>query len=120
MDKTALVARINSFPRVRLGQFPTPMELMPRLTQTLGRRSPSGGGPTLWAKRDDFVGPAMGGNKTRKWGFLFGAALDRRAQIAATFGGGQITLERVHDTPVEEIAKAKPCFEYIPRPARLE
>src|SRR3990170_2275354 len=56
MDKTALVARINSFPRVRLGQFPTPMELMPRLTQTLGRRSPSGGGPTLWAKRDDFVG----------------------------------------------------------------
>ncbi len=49
-----LARRLAAFPRVRLGQFPTPLEPLPR----------------LWVnrdvKRDDAVGPALGGNKTRK------------------------------------------------------
>jgi len=96
------------------------MELMPRLTQTLGRRSPSGGGPTLWAKRDDFVGPAMGGNKTRKLEFLFGEALDRRAQIAATFGGLQSNFARQMGAAARSLGLEPHCFYFAPRPARLE
>jgi hypothetical protein len=43
------------FPKVSLGLFPTPLEPWPRLTAGLN-------GPRLWVKRDDAVGPAMGGN----------------------------------------------------------
>ena len=52
-----LARRLAAFPRVRLGQFPTPLEPLPR----------------LWVnrdvKRDAAVGPAdpaLSGHKTRK------------------------------------------------------
>ena len=39
--------------------YPTPLEPLPRLSKTLG-------GPRIWIKRDDQLGLAAGGNKTRK------------------------------------------------------
>ena len=51
------------FPRLELAQLPTPLQPLPRLSAMLG-------GPTIWIKRDDCTGLALGGNKTRKLEFL--------------------------------------------------
>jgi len=104
---------LSSFPRVRLGQFPTPLEALPRLTQVLG-------GPTLWVKRDDFVGPAMGGNKTRKLEFLLGEAQARGAQVVATFGGLQSNFARQLGAGARALGLEAHCFYFAPRPARPE
>ena len=51
------------FPRRRYTAGFTPLELLPRLSAALG-------GPEIWIKRDDLLGLAGGGNKTRKLEFL--------------------------------------------------
>lgn len=54
-------------PRLRLANLPTPLEMLPRLSGALG-------GPTVWMKRDDLTGVALGGNKVRKMEFELAAA----------------------------------------------
>ncbi len=73
---------LDRFPRVALCHQPTPIELMPRLSEQLG-------GPTVWIKRDDCTGLAGGGNKTRKLEFLIGAALAEGADTVVTHGAVQ-------------------------------
>ena len=70
------------FPRVKLCQAPTPLELLPRLTAALG-------GPDIWMKRDDLTGMGGGGNKVRKLEFLAGAALAEGADHLVTQGAVQ-------------------------------
>jgi 1-aminocyclopropane-1-carboxylate deaminase/D-cysteine desulfhydrase-like pyridoxal-dependent ACC family enzyme len=108
-----LAARLGRFPRVRLGQFPTPLEPLPRLTRALG-------GARLWVKRDDAVGPAMGGNKTRKLEFLFGEARARRASVVATFGGLQSNFARQMAAAARGLGLEAHCFYFARRPERLE
>jgi L-cysteate sulfo-lyase len=74
--------KLARFPRVRLTQAPTPLELMPRLSARLG-------GPRLWIKRDDCTGLATGGNKTRKLEYLIGEALAQEADVVITQGATQ-------------------------------
>lgn len=69
------------FPRVRLAHLPTPLEPLPRLSETLG--------VDLWIKRDDCTGLAGGGNKTRKLEFLLGAAFEAEADTLVTQGAVQ-------------------------------
>jgi D-cysteine desulfhydrase family pyridoxal phosphate-dependent enzyme len=69
-------------PRLSLAHLPTPVELMPRLSATLG-------GPELWIKRDDQTGLAGGGNKTRKLEFLVAEALAQGAEVLLTVGAAQ-------------------------------
>ncbi|BBB89544.1 hypothetical protein [Methylomusa anaerophila] len=47
------------FPRRRYTEFFTPLEKLSRLTDLLQ-------GPNIYIKRDDLLGLAAGGNKTRK------------------------------------------------------
>lgn len=101
-----------SLPRVPLGVFPTPLEPLPRLSATVG-------GPRLWVKRDDAVGPAMGGNKTRKLEFLFGQAQARRAQVVATFGGLQSNFARQMVAGACALGLEPHCFYFVPRPPVL-
>jgi L-cysteate sulfo-lyase len=101
------------FPRVRLGAFPTPLEPLPRLSASLN-------GPRFWVKRDDSVGPAMGGNKTRKLEFLFGQAKSERASLVATFGGLQSNFARQMVAGARGLGLDAHCFYFAPRPARLE
>ena len=108
-----LDGRLAAVPRVRLGQFPTPLERLPRLTAALG-------GPRLWVKRDDAVGPAMGGNKTRKLEFLFGEAQACGAAVVATFGGLQSNFARQMCAAARGLGLEAHCFYFAPRPARLE
>lgn len=77
-------ARIDfdRFPRTALCHRPTPIEPLPRLSALLG-------GPSLFIKRDDCTGLAMGGNKTRKLEFLVGAAMQQKADMLVTQGAVQ-------------------------------
>ena len=60
----------------------TPLEPMPHLSRALG-------GPELWIKRDDLLGLASGGNKTRKLEFLVAEALAQGADTLVTVGAVQ-------------------------------
>ncbi|MBU0493441.1 MAG: pyridoxal-phosphate dependent enzyme [Chloroflexi bacterium] len=74
--------QLSAFPRAGIVRLPSLLEPLPRLSAALG-------GPTLWVKRDDQIGLAIGGNKTRKLDFLMGEALARGASRVITFGGPQ-------------------------------
>jgi D-cysteine desulfhydrase len=71
------------FPRRRYTQGFTPIEPLPRLSAALG------GGAQIWIKRDDLLGLAGGGNKTRKLEFLVAAALAEGADTLITVGAPQ-------------------------------
>jgi L-cysteate sulfo-lyase len=109
----SFTSRLSTFPRLRLGQFPTALEPLPRLTKALG-------GPTLWVKRDDAVGPGMGGNKTRKLEFLLGEAQASQAQVVATFGGLQSNFARQMCAGARALGLEPHCFYFTRRPSRLE
>ena len=80
---TGASARLTAtLPRVALGQFPTPLEPAPRLSQALG-------GAPLWVKREDLSGLALGGNKPRQLEFLLGAALAEGANAVITTAAAQ-------------------------------
>jgi len=73
---------LDDFPRAGIARLPSALEPLPRLSAHLG-------GPALWIKRDDQIGLAIGGNKTRKLDFLMGEALAQGAKRVITFGGPQ-------------------------------
>jgi D-cysteine desulfhydrase len=74
------------FPRRRYTPYATAIEPLPNLSRAL---SPDGGGPALWIKRDDTLGLAAGGNKTRKLEFLVADALAQGADTLVTCGAPQ-------------------------------
>ena len=67
--------------RLNLAHLPTPIERRPALDEIVGAK--------IWVKRDDATGGAEAGNKIRKLEFLLAQALDRKAEIVVTCGGGQ-------------------------------
>ncbi|NNL76725.1 MAG: D-cysteine desulfhydrase [Desulfobacterales bacterium] len=73
---------LAKFPRRRYTASQTPIEKLSRLSDTLG-------GPTIYMKRDDLLGLAGGGNKTRKLEFLVADGLDRGADTLITCGAVQ-------------------------------
>jgi D-cysteine desulfhydrase len=73
---------LDRFPRRRYSQGLTPLEPLPRLSAHLG-------GPEIWVKRDDLLGLAGGGNKTRKLEFLVADALVLGADTLVTTGAPQ-------------------------------
>jgi len=83
IDSCAMLqTKLDSFPRLSLGHFPTPLEPLDRLSEHLG-------GPRIWVKRDDCTGLASGGNKTRKLEFLMADAIDQGADCVITQGATQ-------------------------------
>ena len=77
-----MAKKLSEFPSVSLCHQPTPLEFMPRLSESLG-------GPRLWIKRDDCTGLATGGNKTRKLEFLIADAIEKGADMVVTQGAVQ-------------------------------
>lgn len=73
---------LAQFPRRRYTEGFTPLEFLPRLSRELG-------GPDIWIKRDDMLGLAGGGNKTRKLEFLVADALAQGADTLITCGAVQ-------------------------------
>ncbi len=74
--------QLSRFPRRRYTPHPTPLERLDNLTRHLG-------GPDIWIKRDDLLGLAAGGNKTRKLEFLVADALAQGADTLVTVGAPQ-------------------------------
>jgi D-cysteine desulfhydrase len=70
------------FPRRRYTSGWTPLEKLQRLSRQLG-------GPDIYIKRDDLLGLAGGGNKTRKLEFLVADALAQGADTLITCGAVQ-------------------------------
>lgn len=73
---------LSRLPRRHYTNGPTPIERLPRLTAQLG-------GPEIFIKRDDMLGLAGGGNKTRKLEFLVADALRSGADTLITCGAVQ-------------------------------
>ncbi len=69
------------FPRRRYTPGATPLEHLPHLSRQMQR--------DLWIKRDDLLGLAGGGNKTRKLEFLVADALAAGADTLVTVGAPQ-------------------------------
>lgn len=73
---------LAKFPRRRYTAGSTPIEKLPRFSEALG-------GPNIYIKRDDLLGLAAGGNKTRKLEFLVADALAKGADTLITCGAVQ-------------------------------
>lgn len=78
---------ITELPRLGLGNFPTPLEEMRRLSDRLE-------GPSIYVKRDDLTGLAMGGNKVRKLDYVMIEAVRRKADYIITTCGIQSNWAR--------------------------
>lgn len=72
---------IASVPRVSLGLFPTPFYKLEAISARYGR--------SIWIKRDDLCGVALGGNKVRKLEFLLAQARADGCDTVFTTGGAQ-------------------------------
>ncbi|MDJ0942748.1 MAG: D-cysteine desulfhydrase family protein [Kiloniellales bacterium] len=83
----APLGRLDSFPRAALGHLPTPLEPLPNLSASIGRR--------LFVKRDDCTGLALGGNKVRQLEFYLGEALAQRADTVLITGAVQSNFVRL-------------------------
>jgi D-cysteine desulfhydrase len=73
---------LSRFPRRRYTPGWTPLERLARLSHAVG-------GPEIWIKRDDLLGLAGGGSKTRKLEFLVADALAAGADTLITCGAPQ-------------------------------
>ena len=73
---------LSIFPKRSYTPFETPIEFLANLTKLLG-------GPNIYIKRDDMLGLAGGGNKSRKLEFLMADALQNGADTIITCGGIQ-------------------------------
>ena len=75
---------LDRFPRHALTFGPSPVQLLPRLSDHLG------GKVEVWAKRDDCNSPlAFGGNKVRKLEYLVPEALAQGCDTLVSIGGVQ-------------------------------
>lgn len=68
--------------RRNFAHLPTPVEHLERLSGYLG-------GPSIYVKRDDLTGLALGGNKTRKLEFLVADAMEKRCKTLVSAGALQ-------------------------------
>jgi len=73
---------LAQFPRRRYTGGKTPIEFAARFSDALG-------GPRVYIKRDDLLGLAAGGNKTRKLEFLVADAMAKGADTLITCGAVQ-------------------------------
>jgi D-cysteine desulfhydrase len=86
-EASRVAAALDEVPRRVLGAYPTPLLRLGRLSRAVGRE--------IYLKRDDILGPAGGGNKTRKLEYLMADAVERGATRVVTVGGPQSNHCRV-------------------------
>jgi D-cysteine desulfhydrase len=79
---------LENIPRVKLGNFPTPLDVVPRLAKEIGLEK-------LFIKRDDLTGFAGGGTKVRKLEYDFAEILDNNYDVVLTAGGVQSNHARL-------------------------
>jgi D-cysteine desulfhydrase len=87
MQADGLLDALARVPRRSLGAYPTPLDRLENLSRELGRE--------VFVKRDDALGPAGGGNKTRKLEYLLADAVEAGAERIVTVGGPQSNHARL-------------------------
>ncbi len=108
-----LLAALRPFPRLTLNHTPTPLQAMPRLSAEVG-------GPQLWLKRDDELGPGGGGNKGRPLEFLLGEAMAQGKRKVITFGGLQSNHARMTAAACARLGLPTHLFFFEKRPSILQ
>lgn len=88
MTPQELRQRLDRFPRLSYGAYPTPLQPLENVSRQLD-------GPRLWIKRDDGLGPGLGGNKGRKLEFLIAEIVRQRKRKVITYGGLQSNHARM-------------------------
>ncbi len=83
MATNPYIDRIDALapPRLALAHLPTPLQPLARLGRELGVE--------LWAKRDDYTGAELSGNKIRKLEYVLAEARAQGADTVLTCGGVQ-------------------------------
>jgi D-cysteine desulfhydrase len=79
---------LENIPRVKLGNFPTPLDEAPRLAKEIGLEK-------LFIKRDDLTGFAGGGTKVRKLEYDFAEIIANNYNVVLTAGGVQSNHARL-------------------------
>jgi D-cysteine desulfhydrase family pyridoxal phosphate-dependent enzyme len=106
-----ILQKLERFPRIPLADFPTPLEHLPRLSSQLKRE--------IFIKRDDAIGPALGGNKTRKLEYLLAEAQQRGAHKVVTFGGLQSNHARITAAAARKLGLEPHLFYFEAQPPQL-
>jgi len=106
-----ILQKLERFPRISLAQYPTPLEHLPRLSAQLKRE--------VFIKRDDALGPALGGNKTRKLEYLLAEARPSGLRKVATFGGLQSNHARIAAAAARKVGLEPHLFYFEARPKEL-
>ncbi len=102
---------LDRYPRIPLAAYPTPLEHLPRLSARLGRE--------IYIKRDDGLGPGLGGNKTRKLEYLLAEARQRGFRKVVTFGGLQSNHARITAAAARKLGFEPHLFYFEPRPRKM-
>ncbi|MBI5031111.1 MAG: D-cysteine desulfhydrase family protein [Chloroflexi bacterium] len=108
MNFTTLRAQLAQFPHLALANYPTPLEPLPRFSKSIGAN--------VWIKRDDNIGPGLGGNKTRKLEFLMAEAQRCGAHKVVTFGGLQSNHARITAAVARKLGIEPHLFYFEKRP----
>src|SRR5512138_773028 len=111
LHSPSLLERLASYPRIVLAEYPTPLEYLPRLSAQLKRE--------VYIKRDDTLGPGLGGNKTRKLEYLLAEAQRRGLRKVVTFGGLQSNHARITAAAARSLGMEPHLFYFEERPGRL-
>ena len=106
-----ILEKLERFGRIPLAEYPTPLEYLPRLSAELGR--------DIYIKRDDGIGPGLGGNKTRKLEYLLADAKERSARKVVTFGGAQSNHARITAAAACRLGLETHLFYFEPRPKEM-
>jgi D-cysteine desulfhydrase family pyridoxal phosphate-dependent enzyme len=112
LSSNSILQRLESFPRISLADAsPTPLEHLPRLSAQLKRE--------VFIKRDDYLGPGLGGNKTRKLEYLLGEAQAYGLRKVVTFGGLQSNHARITASAARKLGMEPHLFYFEARPREL-
>jgi D-cysteine desulfhydrase len=109
--RSELKELLAGYRRYPLAEYPTPLESLPRLSASIGRR--------IYIKRDDSLGPGLGGNKTRKLEYLLADALTDGHRSVVTFGGMQSNHTRITTAAARRCGLKPHLFFFEARPPRL-
>ena len=71
----------NTLPHIKLGVYPTPFYRLENISRIYNK--------SIWIKRDDLCGVALGGNKVRKLEYLLADAQQQGCDTVFTTGGAQ-------------------------------
>lgn len=113
MTPDELRQALARFPRLSYGHTPTPLQPLDRLSAQMG-------GPRLWIKRDDGIGPGGGGNKGRKLEFLMAEIMAQGRPKVITYGGLQSNHARMTAAACARLGLQAHLFFFAPRPALLQ